>query len=107
MRFTEALACDRTKRMFLNDEPGMVTSIIIDMSPVELKYYPLMFSLSKCIGSFNGLCPKICLAKETKDIDNKEFNMIANKDEVKAMTEHISCDCKCKFNSTTCNLNQK
>ena len=23
------------------------------------------------------------------------------------MTKHISCDCKCKFNSTTCNLNQK
>ena len=23
------------------------------------------------------------------------------------MTEHISCDCKCKFNSTVCNSNQK
>ena len=23
------------------------------------------------------------------------------------MTEHISCDCKCKFNSTTCNSQQK
>ena len=23
------------------------------------------------------------------------------------MTEHIWCDCKCKFNNTTCNLNQK
>ena len=22
------------------------------------------------------------------------------------MTEHISCDCKCKFNSITCNSNQ-
>ena len=28
--------------------------------------------------------------------------MIANKGESKAMTEHISCDYKCKFNSTTC-----
>ena len=26
--------------------------------------------------------------------------------EGKAMTEHISCDCKCKFNSTICNSNQ-
>ena len=33
--------------------------------------------------------------------------MITNKDEVKAMTEHISRDCKCKFNSTICNSNQK
>ena len=23
------------------------------------------------------------------------------------MTEHISCDCKCKSNSTTCNSKQK
>ena len=31
--------------------------------------------------------------------------MITNKNE--AMTEQISCDCKCKFNSTVCNLNQR
>ena len=38
----------------------------------------------------------------------KALNMIANKNEAKAMTEHISCDCKCKFNnSTTCISKQK
>ena len=93
--------------MFLNDEPGMVTSTIIDINPIELTSYPLMISLNKCTGIFNGLSPKTCLAKETKDIDNKAFNTIANKDEAKAMTQHISCDYKCKFNSTTCSLNQK
>ena len=43
----------------------------------------------------------------TKDINVKAFNMITKKDEAKAMTEHISCGCKCKFNSTTCNSKQK
>ena len=33
--------------------------------------------------------------------------MITNANEVKAMTKHISCDCKCKFNSTICNSSQK
>ena len=33
--------------------------------------------------------------------------MITNKDEAKAMTEHLSFDCKCKFNSTICNSKQK
>ena len=33
--------------------------------------------------------------------------MIANKNEAKTMTKHILCDCKCKFNSTTCNSNQQ
>ena len=31
------------------------------------------------------------------------FNVITNKDEAKVMVEHISCDCKSKFNSATCN----
>ena len=55
----------------------------------------------KCVGSCNVLSPKICVSKETKDINAKAFNMITNKDEAKAMTVHISCDCKCKFDSTT------
>ena len=29
------------------------------------------------------------------------------KNEAKAMTEHISSDCKCKFNNPICNSNQK
>ena len=33
--------------------------------------------------------------------------MIINKNEAKPMTKHIFCDCKCKFNGTTCNSNQK
>ena len=33
--------------------------------------------------------------------------MIASKNESKTMSKHISCDCKCKFNSTTCNSNQR
>ena len=31
--------------------------------------------------------------------------MITNKNEVKAMKEPVSCDFKCKFNSTKCNSN--
>ena len=80
---------------------------LIDMNPVELKYYPFMISLNKCNGSCHVLSPKIFVPKDTKDIHVKAFNMITNKDEAKAMTKHISCGCKCKFNSATCNSNQK
>ena len=33
--------------------------------------------------------------------------MITNKNEAKTITKHISCDCKCKFNNTTCNCINK
>ena len=45
--------------------------------------------------------------KKAKGVNVKAFNMITNKNETKGMTDHISCDCKCKFNSATCNSNQK
>ena len=104
LSFSESLA---TKYLFLNDEPYMVRPAVIDLNPVELKYYPFTISLDKCTGICNVLSPKICATKETKDINVKVFNMITSKSEAKEMTKHISCYCKCKFNSTTCNLKQK
>ena len=61
----------------------MVRSTLIDMNSNELKYYPFMISLNKCAETCNVLSPKICVPKETKDINVKVFNMITNKDEAK------------------------
>ena len=85
----------------------MVRPTLIDMNPVELKYHTFVISLNKCTGSCNVLSPKICVPKETKKINVKSFNIITNKNEAKAITEHILCDCKCKLNTTTCNSNQR
>ena len=38
--YTESLARDRTKCLFLNDEPCIVRPTLIGMNPVEHKYYP-------------------------------------------------------------------
>ena len=104
---SESLACNRTKCLFLNDELCMVRPTPINMNPVELRCYPFMISLNKCSGSCNVLYLKISVPKETKDINVKAFNIIANINEAKAMTERLSCDCKCKFNITICNSNQE
>ena len=42
-----------------------------------------------------------------RDINIKVFNIIRRINEAKVLIKHISCGCKCKFNTTTCNLNQK
>ena len=56
-----------------------------------------MISLIKRTGSCNVLSKKnMCSKRNKRHI--KAFNMITNKDEAKAMTEHISYDRKCKFN---------
>ena len=77
----------------------MFRPTLIDLNSIEDKYYPFMISLDKCNERCNVLSPKI-----TKDVNVKVFNMVTNKNEAKILlVKHISCDCKCKFNSTTCN----
>ena len=93
--------------MTKQNEPGMSRPTLIDLNLVEFKYYPFLISLHKCTVSYNVLSPKLCIPKETKDINVKAFNMITNKNEAKAMAEHVSFDCKCKFVCTVFNSNQK
>ena len=65
-----------------------------------------MVSLDKYNGSCNAiddLSTKICVPSETKDVNVKVFGMITRINEVKSLVKHFSCDCKCKFDSTTCN----
>ena len=78
LSFSESLA---TKCLFLNDEPCMVRPTLIDLNSVKFKYYPLMISLDKCTGSYIVLSPKICVLKETKNINVKVFNTLTNKNE--------------------------
>ena len=73
------------------------------MNHVEFKYYPFLISIAKCTGIGNVLSLKVSVPKEIKDIYIKAFNVITNKNE--AMIKHVSC--KCKFNNTTYNSNEK
>ena len=50
--------------LFLNDQPRMVIPTLIDMSTVELIYYPLMISLNKGTGSCYDLSTKIVFQKK-------------------------------------------
>ena len=49
---SESLA---TECLSLNDQSFMIRPTLIDLNPVELKYYPFMISSDKCHGSFNIL----------------------------------------------------
>ena len=77
--FSETLA---TKCLLLNDGLCMIRLTLTNINPAEVKYYPFINSSNRCVGSCNVLSPKICVPKETKDINVKAFNMITNKDEV-------------------------
>ena len=58
-----------TKCLFLTNKNYMVRPTLVYMNLVELKYYPFMISLNKCAGSYNVLLSKMCVSKETTDIN--------------------------------------
>ena len=59
----------------------MARPSITDLNIVELKYYPFMISLNKSTRGGNVLSPKLCVPKESKDINIKAFNVIKIKNE--------------------------
>ena len=88
----------------------MVRPALIDLNLVELNYYPFMISPDKFNGSCNtvdDLCTEVCIPSETKDVNVKVFNMKTRINEAKTFAKHISCNCKCNFDSATCNSSQK
>ena len=49
--------------------------------------------------SVDELSMKTYAQVKQKNVNVKVFNMITRLNEVKTYVKHISCDCKCKFNS--------
>ena len=41
------------------------------------------------------------------NVNGKVFKMMIRENKVKKLERHILCDCKCKFECTTCNSDQK
>ena len=96
LSFNKSLAI---KFLFLN-EPCMIRETIIDMNPNELRYYPFMVILINVLEVVMSYLQKYVFQKK------EVFNMITSKDGAKA-TGHISCDCKCTLDITTCTSQQK
>ena len=96
--------------MSSNNELCMNRPTLIDLNPVQFNYFPFMIILDKCNGSCNNvdcLSAKVWVPSEAKCVYVKVFNMITRIHEAKSLIRHFSCGCKCKFDSTECNSNQK
>ena len=54
----------------------------------------------------NDLSNKVFIPNKTEDLNLRVFNIIARLNESKTLTNHISCEYKCKFDGPKCNSNQ-
>ena len=63
----------------------MIRPFLIDLNPVELKYYSFMISLYKFNRRCDDLSMRICILIKKKDVNANVFNMIATRSEVKTL----------------------
>ena len=72
----------------------------------EFHYYPFWVTLDRCVGIcniLNDLSNKVCVPNKAEDLKLSMFIMITGINELKTLTKHISCECKCEFDGQKCN----
>ena len=89
------IASNHTKRVTLSYQKCMTQPTPINLHPnecsQELHYYPFLVKLDSML----------------EDLNLRVFNMITGINELKALTKHMSCECKCKFDGRKCNSYQQ
>ena len=97
-------ASSHTKCVLLSNQECTAQPTIINLHLIEytqgLHYYPFPVNLDRCVGScntLNDLCNKVCVINKTEDSNLSVFNMIAGINELKTLTKHMTCKCKCKL----------
>ena len=103
---------NHAKCVLLSNQKYMIQLTLINLHlneySQEFHYYPFLVKLNRSLEScaINDLSDKLWVPNKTKDLNLNEFNMVAGTSELKILTKHISCKCKCKFYGGKWNLDQ-
>ena len=91
----------------------MIQPILMNFDPKQYSqkfhYYSFAVKLDICVGScntLNDLSNKVYIPNKIEDLNLSLFNMIAEINESKTLTKHISCECKARFDERKCNSDQ-
>ena len=102
-------ASNHTKWVSLSNHKCEVQPTFINLRQ-EFRYYPFTVKLDKRVGScqmcLSGLSNKVCVPNKTKDLNLNVFNLITRIKELKTLTKHIPCKCKCRYHGRNYNSHQ-
>ena len=97
-------ASNDVKYVLLSIRKYMTQTTLINLHPnehsQEFHYYLFAVKLDTCIGScdtVNDLPNKVYFPKKTEDLNLSVFKMVTGINELKTLTRHISCECKCRL----------
>ena len=90
----------------------MIQPTLISLHPnecsQEFHYYPFSVKLEDTLEVVLLLMTYLIkyVFKIKQDSNLPIFNIITGINELKTLTKHISCECKCKFDGRSCNSDQ-
>ena len=70
----------------------MMKPFLIDLNPIEFKYYLFTITLDKCnrsCNSVNDLSRRVYVPSKTKDVDVKVFDMKTDRNEEKILVKQM------------------
>ena len=106
-------ASNYTKWVLSSNQKCMIQPTLINLHPNEYtqEFHYCAFAVKLDIfvescNTLNDLPNKVCVPDKTEDLNLSVINIITRINESKTLTEHISFECKCKFNGRKCNSDQ-
>ena len=92
------------------NEKCMSRSKIINLNKDEPVFYPLSIKVNKCSGDCNNIndpMAKLCVPNFVKNMNIKNFNLLARINETRKIVWHETCKCVCRLTSAICNDRQE
>ena len=83
--------------------------MLMEMSQVNVVFFPFSIETSKCSGSYNNInypYAKICVPDVVKNVNVKVSNLMSRANETRHIEWHETCKCECKFGANICNNKQ-
>ena len=94
----------------MDNQECKVRPQIVNVNGDDPVFFPYSVKTSKCSGSYNSInnpCAKLCAPDVAKNLNVKVFNLVSGANETRRIEWHKKCKCKCRFNSSVCNIKQR
>ena len=92
----------------MNNQECKVRPQIVNVNEDDPVFFPFSIKTSKYSGSCSNISnplTKLCVPDAVKNLN--VFNLVSGTNETRSIKWHKTCKCKCRFNSSVCNNEQR
>ena len=94
----------------INNQVCKVGAQNVNVNSEEPVFFPFIIKTSKCSDSCNNINDpnaKMFVPDVVKNLNVKVFNLVSRTNETRHIKWHETCKCKCRFNTSFCNIKKR